>query len=428
MKKSKLKEAKLRKRNMKLYPFYQMIGNDILFYYGINFMFLSEVKGFTDSQIVLSNTFFAIFSLLMQLPITLIVSKIGHKKGAIIGNIINVVWAISIMLLNDYIGLIISELLAASAVTMKYVSDTSILGDSIPSSQYEAEIFIRIDKRAYSRYYIFLAISTVLSGYLYGINPYLPIIMCMVCSIVATIIAFTFTDIKKEKERRNNEIYTINKYFRELSQGLKFTITSKRLFVLFLFTGTIWGAISLAKTYELGILKELGAPAQVTAMVYAAISFMIGITARSAVEFHNRYRNKSLFNMLIRFAVLFFIMGCITISHINNPVKIIFIIIISLILASLNGVFSILQKKYLNNFTNDKISPSISSIKSICDNAFIIFSTCVGSLLLNYFDIGLSTVIIGLQMILGTILINIYSKDKLGLKPDQYSKKDIYTK
>lgn len=54
---------------MKLYPIYQMLGLHYMFYYGISVLFLSQVKGISDTNIVLANSIFVILSIVVQIPI-----------------------------------------------------------------------------------------------------------------------------------------------------------------------------------------------------------------------------------------------------------------------------------------------------------------------------------------------------------------------
>ena len=59
---NKEKERESSKNNMKLYPVYTMFAYDLLFFYGTKVMFFSEIKGFSNSQIMLSSTVYAIFT------------------------------------------------------------------------------------------------------------------------------------------------------------------------------------------------------------------------------------------------------------------------------------------------------------------------------------------------------------------------------
>lgn len=424
MNKLKDKEMQDRKFNMKLFPIYEMVGYDVLFFYGIRVMFLSEVKGFTDSQIVLSATLFAIYSIIFQFISTLIISKIGKKNGIITGNILLVFWALMIMRIKSFAGLIVTQLFFALAFTFKNVSETGILGISIPESRAENEIFTKIDKRGFSRYCILSAITTLIAGYLYKINPYIPMMLCLVFILIATVISFNFAELENIKERKKENI----KYIKELKKGFKFTIKSKRLQSLFLFTGIIWGVITLLDIYQLALLQFLGANSIQIGIIFLCIEIFRGIFARLAPRFNKKFRNKSLVNILSIFSIGFILLGCVSILNIDYTAKIVIISIILLILAAMNGIALILARQYFNNFSNDNISPSIYTVKTISDNIFRIFTTSLGALILLYYNIDISTLIIGLGLIIITVFIFNYTKNKLGLKPDEYSKKDIYVK
>ncbi len=51
----------------------------------------------TDSQILLSVTIYAISMLLAQIPATMLTSRIGYRNTAVLGNILNIIWAIIII-------------------------------------------------------------------------------------------------------------------------------------------------------------------------------------------------------------------------------------------------------------------------------------------------------------------------------------------
>ena len=57
-----------RKQNMKLYSIHRMLTADLLFYYAIKFVFLTEVKGLAPADIVLASAFFGIFKVIFQIP------------------------------------------------------------------------------------------------------------------------------------------------------------------------------------------------------------------------------------------------------------------------------------------------------------------------------------------------------------------------
>lgn len=74
-----------RKFNIKLYPIYKMFSWDLLFYYAISFLFLTEVKGFSSSDVVLLDvSIYTLFRGLSQLPSTIITDKLGKRMSVIV--------------------------------------------------------------------------------------------------------------------------------------------------------------------------------------------------------------------------------------------------------------------------------------------------------------------------------------------------------
>ena len=74
-----------RKFNIKLYPIYKMFSWDLLFYYAISFLFLTEVKGFSGSDVVLLDvSMYTLFKCISQLPSTIITDKLGKRMSLIV--------------------------------------------------------------------------------------------------------------------------------------------------------------------------------------------------------------------------------------------------------------------------------------------------------------------------------------------------------
>ena len=150
--KESLEIARKRKNNMKIYPIYTMLGLDLLFFYGIKVLFLSQVKNIDLSYIVLTESFYAFFFILLQVPINVIMEKIGSKSSIVLGNVFNLLYIILIMSASSFYQLIIAELIRAMAFGLKNISETSILDISIPETDRKSIIFSKVDSKGYSRY------------------------------------------------------------------------------------------------------------------------------------------------------------------------------------------------------------------------------------------------------------------------------------
>lgn len=77
-------KAIMKKRNMKLYPIYEMFGLDFMFYYVIELLFFMQVKGLTAADVVLLESFYAAFAIVMQFVVVIIANKIGKKKSIVL--------------------------------------------------------------------------------------------------------------------------------------------------------------------------------------------------------------------------------------------------------------------------------------------------------------------------------------------------------
>ena len=416
-------DIKARKQNLKLYPKYLMLGYDLLFYYGIRVMFLINVKGITDSQILLAATVYAISMIVMQVPATLLTSKIGYKNTAIAGNILNIIFGILLITFNGFGGLALVQFISGTAFALKYVSESNLLSSSIPQAPtYQRnEIFSRLDKKGFSRYCIFSAISTIIAGFLYNINPYIPIFLSLLCTIAATAISFNFNDIQEEESKES-----FKDYIKDLKKGYKFITKSKRLRALLIMTGAIWGIIVLLDSYQLTLLEDIGATSVQVGFRFAMFELTRGLFSNTALDFNKKFKNKSLTNILLTFATGFILAGIIAMTQLPFYTKLVVIVIILLIMGAANAIDQILAKKYVNNFASTKILPAIYSAKSICDNLFRTIVTLLGSAIVGIYNIDIAMVVMGIFILILTLGLTVYSKDKLGLKPEEYTQKDIY--
>lgn len=416
-------EVKVRKHNLRLYPKYLMLGYDLLFFYGIRVMFLLDVKGITESQILLAATVYALSMIVMQVPATLLASKIGYKNTAIAGNIFNIIWAILMITFDGFAGLALSQFVSAIAFALKYVSEPNLLSTSIPQAPtYQRnEIFSRLDKKGFSRYCIFSAVSTIIAGFLYDINPYIPIFLCLICVIAATAISFNFYDIQEEESKES-----FKDYIKDLKKGYKFITKSKRLRALLVMTGAVWGIIVLLDSYQLTLLQDIGATSVQVGFIFAMFELTRGLFSNTALDFNKKFKNRSLTNVLLIFAIGFILAGIIAMTQLPFYTKLVIIVVILLIMGAANAIDQILAKKYVNNFASTKILPAIYSSKSICDNIFRTIITLLGSAIVGIYNIDIAMIVMGIFILILTLGLTVYSKDKLGLKPEEYTQKDIY--
>ena len=311
--------SKIRKNNMKIYPIYKMLGLDWIFFYGVRVLFLTQVKNISPANIVLSGSFYAFFYIIFQVSNMILIGKIGKKKAIVLGQLLNLISMGMILYCPTYSWLIVSQIFSAMGFGLKGISESNLLSVSIPKVDKKGEIFTKIDSKGYSRFCFIGAFSVLISGFLYAVNPYIPIILCMITNLVALLISTIFIDIEKEEGEKKridlkNEVIDI---WEDLKEGIKFVLHSKRLRALIIMLGFLWGFIDVFATYQETLLKELQIPSYYIGFILAGFQMLVGIFSTNSNEFNKKHRNKSLTYIGLMLTLGFIILGVGTLFNIT---------------------------------------------------------------------------------------------------------------
>lgn len=421
------KLAKIRKGNMKLYPIYKMIGLDWIFYYGVRVLFLTQVKNISPADIVLSGTFYAFCYILFQIPNTIILEKIGKKNSIVLGQFLNLISMTIILLCPNFIWLLVAQGISAIGFGIKGIAESNFLNVSLPRVKRKGEIFSKIDSRGYSKFCFIGATSVLISGFLYATNPYIPICLCMASNLLALITAMNFVDIEKAtKQEEKKELKEEAKILiSDLKSGFKFIFQSKRLRTLLLMLGIWWGIIDTFATYQETLLKELQIPSYYIGFMLAGFQMLVGIFSTKSIKFNKKYKNHSLTYIGLLLTLGSVILGVATILKIPFEIQLMVITVIFIVRAYAKGLYQVLKKRYMNNFADSKILPKIYSVNGIMTNIGEMIIGIIASSILKTTNISNALLILGIICTFIVIVLAIYSKSRLGLKPEEYNKKDI---
>ena len=446
---------KICKRNMKLFPLYRAISFDYLFFYTINFLFLTQIKNISPSNVVLEDAFYSLFIIIFQIPAVLTIELIGRKKCMVLGNLSNVIYILLVLLSDSLLDLIIAEIFASIAFSLKDVSDLSLLNESIPQASTKSRIFAKLTSKGLSGYFILNSISLMISGFIYTINGYLPIIISLCIVIFSFLISLAFIDPipenndenynnnKNEKQNidENNNNNNIDKEIQiskkekiketlkisinDLIISFKYIISSKRLRSLILFSSIMYGVITVLASYQVSLLEEIGLPAGIIGIVVAFLEITASISSKKQEKFHNKFKNKSLSILGVTVSLACILLGLS--GYLGNNIYIISIIAIFALSIKyiIVGIYQILIDRYYRNFTNEDIDSKIFSAKSFFNSISSTILGIVASLLLNITNTKNSLIIIGfIFLVLFIITIN-YMKTRLGLNPNEYDSKEL---
>ncbi len=418
-----MEKAKICKHNMKLYPIYHTLSFDFLFFYTINVLFLTQVKHISPSEILLVDAFYSLFGIFFQIPASIILDKTSRKKSLILGNLLNCAYLVVIMLSKNIFHLIFAETLCAFGYALKDIASPSILNESIPITKRKSEIFAKLNGKALSGYYILNAISLAISGALYSINGYIPILLSLSIVVLAFLLSSCFIEpLELSDNKENKSKPQTNLKFKD---SLKFIFSSGRLKSLILFSSVMAGLISILATSEVYLVEELEISSSIVGLTFAILGIISGIAAKKQNKFHEKFKNKALSILGLSISI-----SCITATlgfFLNFPKLVTFLIILVSFAVRyiIVGIFNVLITKYLSNFTNEEIDSKIYSVtllfNSICKTIFGILA----SIVLDLSNAYIAMFIYGITFLVLFILIIIYMKNRLGLKADEYSAEEI---
>ncbi len=413
----------MRKTNMRIFPTYKRLAWDYLFFYTIDFLFLTQIKGISASDVMLKSTFYAFFSIALQIPANIIVEFLGRKNSVILGNILSCLYMVIIMMSGSLFDLIVAEFFSSMSFTIKNVAEPSLLNESIPPSRYKSQIYSKISAKGASGYYVLNAISKVIAGALFTINGYLPVILSLAVLIIVTILSIGFIEpIKKKK--KGNAVFMYKVEMRNVKDGFTFVLKSERLKALILCASLIYALLSILQTYHVSLQEDIGLSSFIIGIIAAIGGLASAYASKTQAQFHNKFRNQSLFTICMILSISTIIAGIFGIGA-ETYIFLLILVILSFFIYNFSmGMFYTIIDKYLRNFSNEKIDTKIFAAYNLFRSVFRMLSGLLASFLLDKMTTTYCMIIIGVLFTIIYILLGKYMKTRVGLKPEEYSNEE----
>lgn len=420
---TKEEKQKMRKRNMKLFPIYKMLSWDLLFYYTINFLFLTQVKNISASEVVLTDSFYALFVMILQIPINIVIAFLGKKKSLVLGNFSLVVYITIVIFSRNIYDLILANFISALGYGIKETVQVALLKESIPPSKYKNQIFSKINSKGATGYYVLNMISQIVAGYLFTINGYVPMICTLVILIIATLISTQFIEPNKKAKVNLKETIDMEE-IKDIKSGFKFVLKSERLKALILSATFISTLLTILDNYEVNLLENIKLSSIIIGCAGAMNSLISAIASKRENKFNNIFKNKSLTVLSLGLSISAIIAGICGVLKIKENIIGILIILSSyiMILGFVYGMYYTIIDRYLMNFANKEIDTKITAIYNLIRSAFRVVFGFLASFILGIASSANALIIVGTIFTIIFIGINKYMKTRLGLKPEEYSK------
>lgn len=198
-------------RSIKIYPVFYGLTADIIFWIIINTLFLTTVKGLNPSQINSIEAIGTSIGIIFQLFLIKIVRKIGNINSVRLGTILLFLSVLLNTISTKYIWFLIAELCYAIGFVFKYM-DNVIL---IKNLNYlnKSEEYIKLQIKGSTIYSTITLIISLISGFLFNINPYVPMIINLIICFVNILLTYYIYEvpINKKEEIKSNKKIVFNK-------------------------------------------------------------------------------------------------------------------------------------------------------------------------------------------------------------------------
>lgn len=415
-----------KKRNRKLFILYKILANDLLFYYTISYLFLSNIKGLSTSQIIFAEAFYPIFKLILQFPSTILIQKIGKKNSLLFANFNILIYLISVLLIKSTLGLILANIFCAIGFVIKGISESNFLYDSLDDNNSKKEEFSKYEGTANSRFFLLDSITTFATGFIYFFNPYLPMLLSCICILISIVIVLFFKEISISN-KENNKL-TISKEIKDTYSGFKYIIKSPRLRSLIFFNALFVSLLILTVTLYKSILDDVGVSSEYFGIIFAVMGFILSFSSKKSIHVHKKYTNSTLSILGVYLTMSIFFSGLCTMIKLPSFAMYFSLLLMISISYVVKGPHYVLIKQYLNSFFDSNMRIKIYSANLFFEYIFTAIISMACSVLLEHYSSSMVALIIGIISFILMLLLIKYMSTRVGLNPEEYSEKDVIIK
>lgn len=425
LKKNRSKISKKKRNNAILYPIYKMFSWDLLSFYSIEFLFYTITKGISASQILILTSIYIIAKIILQIPSVAISDYFGKRKSIILGNFLVVIYMLILIFAPNIAWIAIANIFCAFGYDLKLITESNLLYDSVSTKGGEG-IYTKIDSKGASGYYVLDTVLSLIAGYLFVINNYIPIYISLVFLIISTILSFKFKDIYDAKNDENKESFSkfLKGYSSDIRDSFKFIKKSNRMRSYLIFAAVFYGLIKIMSTYKSDLLMDIGVTEEQFSMIYAVLSLIAAVSVTFSRKIQRYFKNKTLTFISLSYVISIIFIGVISIRITNNlalPLILVFYTVIRIC----DSQWWVTEYTYLKNFTTPESRNKITFTYELITGVGASIISLIGAAILDSINIRYAVILIGLLFLVIMIVVLDYMRTRFGLKPSQYKKEDI---
>lgn len=387
-------------RSIKMYPMFYGLTADLIFWIAINTLFLTTVKHLSASDINSLGAIGTAIGIIFQIFLIKIVRKIGNLNSVRLGTILLFLSVLLNTLSTKYIGFLIAELCYVIGYVFKYMDNVIMIKNLRHLNK--SEEYLKYQTRGSTIYSSITLIISVISGFIFNINPYIPMIICLLICFNNIILTFFIYEVPlKIKDEKAEEKNIKSK-------------PDKNIILMIVLYGLFYAMISCGQSNS-KLFIQFNMQKMLTlknVAIYMSIFIFISRIARLTsnlifMKIYNKFKN----NMLVILETFLILSFCFLLigNFINNMIGVWIMAIGFFIYLLIRDPFDNYMKKTLFEHSSELVHDKIINYLNLARKVFsLIYSSMVALILLklNYVYVMSLLLIISIMFMLLIIKIN----------------------
>ncbi|MDP4090552.1 MAG: MFS transporter [Bacillota bacterium] len=385
-------------RNIKTYYFYSTFA-ELLILGPVMTLFLIA-KGCSFTEIMLLQSISAITQVLFEVPTGAVADKQGRKVSILLSSAI---WAISLFIYiigKTFIVFAAAETIFSLGASLKSGADSALIYDSLVSVKKEGE-YQKVEGKARSYALYAQAIGSVLSGFIYEVNIYLPMAVSIIFMIVTFIITLFFYEPPYQKETQHEGV----NYYRQISDSSRYIFKHEKLKAVVLFCTVFFIFYRAGFWYYQPYMEAVNIPVKYFGIIFFLFNITAAFISKRSHYIMEKTKPRTLSFLALLMGASFFLMG---------TVKIWPGFLAILLQQVARGLYGPVTTKYINKHIPSDKRATILSFSSLSCNIAVAVTFPFMGMLKDHADIFSTHLVLTAAMVISMGACTRYMNKRIG--------------
>lgn len=380
-------------KNIKTYKIYSIFNNLLILGPVITLFFIA--KGLSFTEIFLLNSVASITTVAFEVPTGAISDYFSRKLSLFIGSLLCFTSLIIYIVGPSFIYMVFGEVIFAIGITFRSGTEQAMLYDSLKNNNREHD-YAKIEGVARSYTFYAQALGSLVAGFLYEINIYIPFYVSAFFMIVAAAITLFYKEPYIEKT-----VHHETNYFKQIRNSFSYVYHNKKVVNVILFSVIFMYFYRVGFNYFQPYMVAVDIPVKFFGVIFFFFNIIAAYASKNADKFLKMTRPRSLLAVSLLLTISFFLL-----SITKMWIGVIFILMQQVARGLRVPVF----QKYINKHIPSDKRATIISIQSLTHAIIIAIFAPLAGLLLDNSNIFLAHLMMGFVMLVLVFLANLRMK------------------